>query len=279
MASNTDPNGGWWFYKWYGDMAGTMVSTSPPSPSNATALDGFANLDTAGNSASVLFGGVNDGTIQIVVKGFKAAPFFGTTVHAVVERTPFTNRTTAVKATQTVSMNDLAVANDQISVSVTGANATDGYRLKLTTLGGGAGAGGSGGTSGTAGAPSTGGATHAGGASMAGGAGAGGRAGTGGDSEGGGVSSVGGQSSGAAGARAFGGAAGTGNSGGGAAPSSGAGPASGASNGAAAPSDSEGCGCRVGRSSSTPAGSAWAMLSLLLAWRLSRRRRDFRSGS
>ena len=64
LASNTEPNGGWWFYKWYGDMAGNMVSTTPPTPANATALDGFANLDTTGRSASVLFGGTNDGTVQ-----------------------------------------------------------------------------------------------------------------------------------------------------------------------------------------------------------------------
>ncbi|HEX2674139.1 MAG TPA: hypothetical protein VHM25_24855 [Polyangiaceae bacterium] len=30
MASNAEPSGGWWFYKGYGDMAGNMVSTTPP---------------------------------------------------------------------------------------------------------------------------------------------------------------------------------------------------------------------------------------------------------
>lgn len=147
MATNTAPNGGWWFYKWYGDMAGNMVSTTPPTPASATALDGFANLDASSGSASVLFGGVNDGTIQIIVKGFNAAPFFASTVHAVVEHTPFVNRTTAVKATDTLSTAEFAIANDQITVSVANANSTDGYRLKLSSLGGGtAGAGGGTGT-------------------------------------------------------------------------------------------------------------------------------------
>ena len=247
MASNTEPNGGWWFYKWYGDMAGMMVSTTTPSPANATALDGFANLDSTGKSASVLVGGVNDGTIQIVVKGFKAAPFFGATVHAVVEHTPFVNRTTAVKATQTVSMSDLTVANDQLTVSVTGANNTDGYRLKLTSLGevdsgGSAGAG-------TGGAPGTGGAAQAG---------AGGGVETGGSGAPGGAGASGGQSS--AGASAIGGGPG------------------GSSNttdpgSVADPNEPGGCGCRLGRGAGAPERSVAALLSLLFVWRVTRRRR------
>ena len=270
MASNTEPNGGWWFYKWYGDMAGSMVSTTPPTPASATALDGFANLDTTGRSASVLFGGVNDGTVQVVVKGFKTAAFFGATVHAVVERTPFVSRTTAVKAPQTISMSDLAVTNDQISVSVSSANKTDGYRLTLTTVGG---AGGSGGTAGT------GGLTQTGGASAAAGAGTGGRTQTGGSSGTGGVSTFGGQP-GTAGESPFGGSAGSGNVGGSVQPGGGSSNATGAagasSNSSSDASDPAGCGCRVGRSSA-PEGSLAAMLSLLSAWRLSRRRRSSRS--
>ena len=159
LATNTERNGGWWFYKWYGDMTGNMVSTTPPTPTSATALDGFANLDTTAASSSVLFGGVNDGTIQIVVKGFGSATFFGNSVHAVVERTPFVNRTTVVSATTTVSTSDIAIANNQISVSVSGTNNTDGYRLVLKPIG-----------SGTGGSSSTGGTSAAGGSKATGGA-------------------------------------------------------------------------------------------------------------
>ncbi|HXU60587.1 MAG TPA: beta-xylosidase [Polyangia bacterium] len=186
LATNTDPNGGWWFYKWYGDMAGNMVATTPPNTASVTALDGFANLDTTAQKASVLFGGVNDGSVQIVVKGFAAAPFFGTKAHVVVEHTPFVNRTTTVKATDTVSTADVAISGDQITVSVTGANNTDGYRVSLTPvggsatggggasggLGGGGGrtaAGGAGGHAGSAGSPGAGGGSARGGATGSGG--------------------------------------------------------------------------------------------------------------
>jgi hypothetical protein len=112
LATNSDPNGGWWFYKWYGDMAGNMVSTTPANASDSAALDGFANLDSTGRSASVLFGGNNDGGAQVVVKGFGAASIFGSTVHVVVEHTPNVNRTTVVKATNLVSTADVSVVND-----------------------------------------------------------------------------------------------------------------------------------------------------------------------
>jgi hypothetical protein len=195
LATDSEPNGGWWFYKWYGDMSGDMVSTTPPTPSSITALDGFANLDSAGKSASVLFGGSNDGTIQIVVTGFSAASFFGSAVHAVVEHTPFANRTTVVKSTDTVSTADLAVANGQIQVSVTGANAKDGYRLVLTPAADGT--GGSGGAGGTGGvtAAGGGGATATGGRGNTGGAtgGRGGRGGSGGSTVASGGRATGGQ--------------------------------------------------------------------------------------
>jgi hypothetical protein len=138
LATSTATNGGWWFYKWYGDMAGTMVSTTPPTPTSPTVLDGFANLDASGKSASILFGGTNDGTVQIVVKGFHAAAFFGATVHAEIDHTPFVNRTTPVTATDVLSSANVAVTGDQITITVNKANATDGYRLLITPVGGGA---------------------------------------------------------------------------------------------------------------------------------------------
>ena len=70
LASDTAPNGGWWFYKWYGDMSGVMVATTPAAANDVSTLDGFANLDGDAAKASVLFAGNNDGTIQVVVKGF-----------------------------------------------------------------------------------------------------------------------------------------------------------------------------------------------------------------
>ena len=289
LATNTDPNGGWWFYKWYGDMAGNMVSTTPPNASDSAALDGLANLDPTGRSASVLFGGTNDGSVQVVIKGFSAASIFGSTVHVVVEHTPFVNRTTVVKATNVVSTADVAVVNGQISVSVSGTNNTDGYRVTVTPLGGGTGGNGSGGAGGGAGGGTGGGAsggtaggsatglggkggsggsgqqTGAGGTNGAGG-GAGGAAGTGASGKGGGAvggmiasggrDGTGGTSAGAAGeSGSTGGSAATGGASGGTSGQGGGGAGVGSGGTSTPPIDtgdgSSGCSCALGDSSPT----------------------------
>jgi hypothetical protein len=274
LATNTDPNGGWWFYKWYGDMSGDMVATTPPSPTSATALDGFANLDAAGQRASVLFGGVNDGTVQIVVQGFQAAPFFGSKVHAVVEHTPFASRTTVVKATNVVSTADLTVSGDRITLSVPGTNNTDGYRVTLTPAGGG-----SPGTGGAAGGG--GGAGGAGASGGRGGAGSGGAPGTGGSSGSGGARGPGGApgtggATGTGGGVGSGGAAsgGTGMSGG--ASGQGGRPGAGGSAPAAGGPDATGCSCRLAGSGRAPAWLDLPAIALLGAFGARRRRRGRR---
>jgi len=141
LATDTQPNGGWWFYKWYGDMGGDMVATLPAAANEVTTLDGFANLDVTAQSASVLFAGVNDGTVRVVIEGFSAAPFFGGTVHTVVERTPWVSRSTVVTSTEVLSTADVPISGNQIELTVPGANDFDGYRVTLTPTGGG-GAGG-----------------------------------------------------------------------------------------------------------------------------------------
>jgi hypothetical protein len=257
LASDTTRNGGWWFYKWYGDMTGNMVTTTPPTPSSPTALDGFASVDAATHSAHVLLGGTNDGSVQVVIKGFQAGPFWGTSVHAVVERTPWVNGSTEVKATTQVSAADYMVATDQITVPIASTNASDGYHVYLTPLGGAVAAGGAGGAggsggAGTAGAATNGGAPPSGGASMGGAPAAGGA-----------VMVAGSDGAGLAGGGASGGAA----------PGAGS---SGMSNAPSAPANSDsGCGCEVaGRSRGAGASLAFA-LGLLFAF--SRRRKGKRA--
>jgi hypothetical protein len=156
LATDAQSNGGWFLYKWYGDMTGNMVATTPSLAKDSKNLDGFASLDTAAGHAAVILGGVNDGTVQVIVKGFRAAPVFGDAVHAVVERTHWTGRSGVVASPETLSTVDTAIANDQISVSISNANADDGYRVSLTRAGVG-----TGGRAGTGGASGGGGAVGA----------------------------------------------------------------------------------------------------------------------
>jgi hypothetical protein len=53
VVNNNQPTGTWWLYKWYGDMAGSMVTTTR----TAGGLDGFASYDSTRRIVNVALGG------------------------------------------------------------------------------------------------------------------------------------------------------------------------------------------------------------------------------
>ena len=56
-------NGGWWLYKWYGDLRGTQtVKVTSEHPDSVDNLQGVAAIDTKNRKATVLYGGANDAT-------------------------------------------------------------------------------------------------------------------------------------------------------------------------------------------------------------------------
>jgi hypothetical protein len=128
--TGASPNGSYWLYKWYGDMSGSMVVTTPPAQ---TGIDGAASRNGAGNQISVIFGG-GAGSSAVTVKGLGSLSAFGSRVHAKLEYTPSKGRTTAVSAPITISDADYTVSNGQITVPVT-TNASDGYHLVITPSG------------------------------------------------------------------------------------------------------------------------------------------------
>ncbi|MEU6200967.1 RICIN domain-containing protein [Streptomyces sp. NPDC047061] len=124
------PNGAYWLYKWYGDMSGNMLVTTPPAQ---TGIDGFAARNGAGNQISVVTGGCT-GSCAVTVNGLSSLSAFGSTVHVKLEYTPSKGRTTAVSGPVTVSDTDYAVSGGSITVPVT-MNASDGYHLTITPSG------------------------------------------------------------------------------------------------------------------------------------------------
>ncbi|MGG1516591.1 CBM35 domain-containing protein [Paenibacillus oryzisoli] len=130
MTDTGSANGGWWLYKWYGDMGGMMAMTTPASDT-AVDLDGIANVDSTNHVSYVVFGG-GTGDKTIVVKGFGGVPFFGTNAHVKLESTPWYGVDTAVAAPDTVFEEDLTISGGQISVPITGMNPSSGYRLTIT---------------------------------------------------------------------------------------------------------------------------------------------------
>ncbi|WP_406440131.1 RICIN domain-containing protein [Streptomyces sp. NBC_01613] len=128
--TGASPNGSYWLFKWYGDMSGNMLVTTPPAQ---TGIDGAASLNGSGNQVSVIFGG-GAGSSAVTVKGLGSLSAFGSKVHAKLEYTPSKGRTTAVSGPITISDADYTVSNGQITVPVT-TNASDGYHLVITPSG------------------------------------------------------------------------------------------------------------------------------------------------
>jgi hypothetical protein len=124
VVNNTQPTGTWWLYKWYGDMAGSMVATTPATQ---TGLDGFAAYDSTRRIVNVVFGN-ESGTNAVRVTGIGA---LGSSVRVTLESTPSSGRFTAVGAPTAISTSTVTVSGGQITVSVPDMSATSGYHLVI----------------------------------------------------------------------------------------------------------------------------------------------------
>ncbi len=126
LATDTQKGAGWWFYKWYGDMTGNMVSVTPPNDAS-NLVDGFACVDSGARYISLLFGGNNDGTVNVTFKNVPS--FIGSTATVKVEKVDWTSKDTVSQGPVTVSAQNYAVSSGQFTVSVTGCNNNSGYRI------------------------------------------------------------------------------------------------------------------------------------------------------
>ncbi len=128
ITANGEKNGGWWLYKWYGDMNGQMAMTTPGNSSN---LDGVASVNNDKNQVYTLFGGGN-GNQNVVVKGLDSLSGFSGTASVKLESTPWYGVDTAVSEPTTVFTGNFTIQNGQIIVPITNMKASSGYRLTVT---------------------------------------------------------------------------------------------------------------------------------------------------
>jgi hypothetical protein len=122
VVNNTQPTAHWWLYKWYGDMAGSMVATTAP---NQTALDGMAAYDSTRRIVNVVFGN-ESGTNFVRLTGLGA---LGGSVRVRLESVPDTDRFTAVTAPTVISDSTRTVSDGTLTVTVPTMNARAGYHL------------------------------------------------------------------------------------------------------------------------------------------------------
>jgi hypothetical protein len=132
LTSGNQKGGGWWLYKWYGDMTGTMASVTPPND-YTDGMDGFACIDTIAQYASICLGGNYTGTTNVVINGIPSA--FGDSATVKVEYVPWVNKDTPVSGPQTNSISTYSVANNTITVPVAVTSAFYAYHVYITPVG------------------------------------------------------------------------------------------------------------------------------------------------
>jgi hypothetical protein len=133
VTRNNQATGGWWLYKWYGELTGQTVGVSLPSPNGS--LQGLAALDPAKQQARVIFGGNNpaSGTYStnVVVRGLGAAPYLGNTVHATVWGVD-TSGVNPSSGPYVVTEGDYSVSGGQVTIPLSGLRGTSAYQAVIT---------------------------------------------------------------------------------------------------------------------------------------------------
>ncbi len=75
MARANGANGGWWMFKWYGDLAGSRtVRVTPPHPDEVMSLRGIGAVDEENRRATVLYGGT-DADVTLDLRGLDRSVF------------------------------------------------------------------------------------------------------------------------------------------------------------------------------------------------------------
>jgi len=133
VTENNKATGGWWLYKWYGEMTGKTVAVTPPSQGGS--LQAVASLDRSNKQARVILGGsnsVNDVfSTNVVVKGLSSAAFFGNKVHATVWGVDTTGLAPS-SGPYRVQESDYSVVDGQISIPLSGLKGSSAYQVIVT---------------------------------------------------------------------------------------------------------------------------------------------------
>ncbi len=131
LTAQNQRGGGWYLYKWYGDMAGYMARVTPPND-KSDKVDGFAAVDKKNNCASLVLGGNSVGDVNVVFE--KLPEFLGGKVKVTVERVVWKNKDTAVPGTDVISEKEMTLTGPSLTVPVKIESQFYGYRIYMTPI-------------------------------------------------------------------------------------------------------------------------------------------------
>ena len=131
LTADNERGGGWWLYKWYGDMSGYMAKVTPPND-KSDGVDGFAALDKKKGFASIVLGGNTLGEVNVNIAGIPEA--FGKKVNVSVEYVVWEDKDKPVTSTTLESSKEYDVDGGKITVPVNIKNVKYGYRVYVTPI-------------------------------------------------------------------------------------------------------------------------------------------------
>jgi hypothetical protein len=123
-------NGGWWLFKWYGDLAGSeTVRVTPPALNAVDTLQGIGAIDTRNKRATVLYGGT-DNDVRLDLSGLGV---FGKRVDVEVREVTITGAQGIAPAPRVIKVLDGArVTNGRITLDVSTYDRYAAYQVIVT---------------------------------------------------------------------------------------------------------------------------------------------------
>lgn len=131
LTDKNERGGGWWLYKWYGDMEGYMAKVTPPND-YSDGVDGFAAVDVKNNCASLVLGGNSEGDVNVLFESLPA--FMGGKVNVKIERVTWQSKDTPVSGTELVSEKEMTLTGNSLTVPLTIESKLYGYRIYMTPV-------------------------------------------------------------------------------------------------------------------------------------------------
>ncbi|MBK8807878.1 MAG: carbohydrate-binding protein [Bacteroidales bacterium] len=126
LTPSNQKGGGWYLYKWYGDMSGNMVQVTPPND-KSDGIDGFGCIDKTLNYASICIGGNYTGTVNVKINGIPAT--YGSKVKVTLDYVTWVNKDSPVSGTTAISSTSYNVSNNTITVPVNVSSNLYAYRV------------------------------------------------------------------------------------------------------------------------------------------------------
>ena len=130
-SRNNGANGGWWMFKWYGDLTGAQtVKVTPPQPNVPDTLQAIGTVDTTRKEATVLLGGGSD-DVTVNISGIDPK-VFGSTVHVQVRQDRLNGAEGASLQPPVVASATAAVVAGKVTVTIPNDDRYSAYQVELT---------------------------------------------------------------------------------------------------------------------------------------------------